>query len=202
MADSQLMIENAEVLFRNFAGLPSQYNPPGSRNFVVKLDRDVADAMIKDGWSVGTLKPRDEGDEPEPMVRVTVKYTNRLGQPVKRPPQIVMITSRGRNTIPEELVDTLDWVDIKQVDLVIRPFHWTMHEGTAMEKRGISAYLKSFYVTIEEDPLELKYADIPEIGAPARAIETATGNVIDVESWEIPTPKELEAGATPPWDED
>ena len=62
--------------------------------------------------------------------------------------------------LAEEDLEILDWVEIKNVDLVVRPYSWAFSG-----KSGVKAYLKSLYVTIHEDYLSLKYADIPEIGA-------------------------------------
>jgi hypothetical protein len=53
----------------------------------------------------------------------------------------------------------LDWVDIINVDLIVRPYAWTVNQ-----KSGVKAYLQSLYVTIEEDPLEIKYSDLSPHG--------------------------------------
>jgi hypothetical protein len=68
-----------------------------------------------------------------------------------------MITSRGRTHLDESSVETLDWVDILNVDLIVRPYEWNVNG-----RGGIKAYLQSLYVTIEEDPLEIKYSELEQ----------------------------------------
>ena len=161
-ADNTLLMEDARVIFRNFAGKEGKYNREGDRNFCVLLDADLAEVLERDGWNVKALRAREEGDPDQPYLQVSVSYKG-------RPPAIVMITSRGRTNIPEDQVEVLDWVDIRQVDLLINPYHWNVNG-----KGGVKAYLRSLYITINEDALELKYRDIPEIGYDApRAIESA-----------------------------
>jgi hypothetical protein len=75
-----------------------------------------------------------------------------------RPPNVVLINHKGRTTLPEDQIELLDWVDIKTVDLIINPYSWAVNGKT-----GISAYLKSLFVTIEEDELDLKYADLEDL---------------------------------------
>lgn len=167
-----ITFENARVLFRNFTGKEGQYNREGDRNFCLLLDEHTAAAMMRDGWNVKHLKPRDD-DPPAPYIQIAVSFKG-------RPPRVVVITSRGRTDLSEAEVEILDWVDIGQADMVIRPYHWSVNG-----KEGVKAYLKSLFITILEDDLEKKYADVPEIGAsePA-AIEGLA-------------PKELTSGQNP-----
>lgn len=145
--DNTVLMEGVRIIFRNFAGKEGQYNREGDRNFAVLLDDTVANAMAEDNWNIKWLKPRseEEGDVPQAYLPISVNFKG-------RPPRIVMITSRGRTNIDESQVETLDWVDIINVDLIVRPYEWTVNG-----KSGVKAYLQSIYVTIEEDPLEMKY---------------------------------------------
>lgn len=143
-------IEGARILFRNFSGEEGRYNAKGKRNFNVLLPEEVAKLMIADGWNVKYLMPREEGDEPQARLEVAVSFG-------KRPPRIVLITSRGKTNLGEDMVSLLDWADIENVDLIIRPYNWDVNG-----KQGIKAYVKSLYVTIREDELELKYLDVPD----------------------------------------
>lgn len=154
--DGTLVIEDARIIFRNFAGKEGMYNREGDMNFCVLLEPDLAEQMARDGWNIKTLKPREEGDDLQPYLQVAVSFK-------VRPPRIVMITSKGRTDLTENEIEILDWVDIKTVDLIVRPYEWAVGG-----KGGIKAYLKSLFVIIEEDFLELKYADV-EHALPARA---------------------------------
>lgn len=140
------MVENAQILFRNFEGREGPYNRAGDRSFAVVLSPELADELSKDGWNVKLLDPREEGDSSVPYIQVGVSFK-------VRPPRIVMLTSRARTNLDEETVGMLDWASFGNVDLICRAYEWTVGE-----KSGLKAYLQSFFVTIEEDALERKYA--------------------------------------------
>jgi hypothetical protein len=147
-----LTLEDRRIIFRNFSGKEGRYNAAGVRNFAVILTEEEGKLMEDDGWNVKWGKPREDEDPLPPFLKVNVKYGGKGA-----PPGIVLITSRGKTRIGEEEAQLVDWADIVKVDLIIRP--WSYEIG---ERSGISAYLKSIYVTIREDELELKYSDVPD----------------------------------------
>jgi hypothetical protein len=165
-----VVMEGRRILFRNFAGEPDKFNPSkGKRTFAVVLLPDEAEAMRADGWNVKTLPARTEEDEPLDILRVTVKMDGR------NPPRVILVSTKGKTALDEEMIKLLDWADIENVDMIVRPWSWSINGG-----EGVAAYLKSIYVTIREDELERKYMDVPDIGA---------GSVI------------VNEPSTPPWDE-
>lgn len=149
--DNTVLMEDVRIIFRNFAGKEGMYNREGDRNFAVLLDEDVASAMAQDGWNIKVLKVREEGEIPQAYLQVSVNFKG-------RPPRVVMVTSRGRTNLGEDEVELLDWADVRMVDLIVRPYEWAVNGKT-----GIKAYLKSIFVTIEEDALELKYNEIGDV---------------------------------------
>lgn len=151
-ADNTVIMEGVRIIFRNFAGKEGQYNREGDRNFAVLLDEKTASLMAEDGWNVKMLKPRGEEEDAVPQAYLPVAVNFR-----GRPPRIVLITSHNRTVLDEREVEMLDWVDILNVDLIVRPYEWTVND-----KSGIKAYLQSMYITIQEDPLEAKYAELDQ----------------------------------------
>jgi len=147
MSPKSVTIEGARIIFRNFEGKEGQYNAKGDRNFTVVIDdQRVAEQMMLDGWNVKVKEGREEGDPPEMHLSVAVSYKH-------RPPRIVTVTSSGRTNLDETTVEILDWADISNVDLIINAYEWDVNG-----KQGIKAYLKTMFVTIDEDDLERKYA--------------------------------------------
>jgi len=156
--DNSVMMEDVRIIHRNFKGAEGQYNREGDRNFSVLLDDHTAERLDTIGWNVKWFKLKEEGDLPQAFLPVTVNFKG-------RPPRVVMITSRGRTTLTEDEVEILDWADIQTADLIVRPYEWVVNGKT-----GIKAYLQSIFVTINEDPLELKYSSIDDV--PARGGRT------------------------------
>lgn len=145
--DKTFVIENAQIIWRNFRGEEGPFNKKGVRNFSVVLDLETAEQMLNDGWNVKYREPREPEDELMAHLPIAVRFDI-------RPPRIVIMPGPEgpRTQLNEDTVETLDWVDIKTADLFCRGHYWEVNG-----KSGTKAYLQSLFVTINEDPLERKY---------------------------------------------
>lgn len=145
-----VQLENVRIGFRNFEGREGMYNKEGDRSFAVFLDRQTAEAMAADGWNIKFPKERENAadpDEPErdPYLPVSVGFKQFAAN--------VFLISNGTPTrLGEDEVGMLDWAEIRNVDLVLRPYEWTVRNTS-----GVKAYLKAGYFTIESDKFAEKY---------------------------------------------
>lgn len=144
-----LIMENAKIIFRNFQGLESKFNREGNKNFCLLIeDGALADRLLHDGWNIKTLKPRDEDDEQKYYVQVAVSFD-------VMPPEVHMITKNNDTILDNESIGVLDSADIITADVSVRPYNWEVNG-----KSGIKGYLKTLYVTIEENEFADKYRDL------------------------------------------
>lgn len=143
-------IENAILMYPNFAGKESRYNRLGDRNFCVIIDDPkTAQSLSDEGWNIRIMKPREDGEEPRYYMQVSVNFN------FWRKPEIYLISRNGTKTLlDEESVAMLDYADILSCDLSIRPRIW---DDNGVER--IKAYLQEMYVQIRQSKFAAKYAE-------------------------------------------
>ena len=135
-----LQIDDAIIIYRNFAGEASQFNRAGDRNFSVLIeDEQIANELRDRGWNVKIKQAREEGDIPFMHLPVKVKFND-------RGPSVYLVSGSNRVKLDEETIGMLDNIDILGVDLDIRPFDWEVNG-----KAGRAAYLQSICVTQDVD---------------------------------------------------
>ena len=135
-----LQIDDARIIYRNFAGRGDKYNREGDRNFAVVIpDEETADELTNLGWNVKIKPPREDGDTPFMFLPVKVKFND-------RGPNVYLKTGNVQNKLDDESVGLLDNIDIIGVDLDIRPFDWDVNG-----KQGRTAYLQSIRVIQDVD---------------------------------------------------
>lgn len=167
----ELTLLGVKLQWRNFAGEERLFNEKGKRNFAIPMDMETALQLREIGWRVRDNEEKVlDGRAQELMFHldVTVKMDGKV------PPRIFMITKKWsekkqemipmRTLLDEEIVGLLDYAEFDNVDLILRPYNWKM-KGSG--KEGVTAYLKTLYATLHQDPLDEMYAHIPldtEIG--------------------------------------
>ena len=145
-----ITLHDVKLIFRNFSGEARRFNNAGDRNVTIVLTPAQSMMLRERGYNVKTLAPYREGDEPQDILKVNVSYRYQK-------PTVVTITSRSRVELDEDTVGILDYAFITKADISFRGSAWTMSNGDS----GVSAYLNSLYVTLEEDELAAEYAQMP-----------------------------------------
>lgn len=143
-----LQVNDTRIIYRNFRGEGSKFNREGDRNFAMIIPtQDLVDELISRGWNVKIKEPREEGEEPFMYLPIKVKFND-------RGPQIYLVTGDRTNRLDEDVVSMLDDIDIRSVDLDIRPYDWEVNGKT-----GRTAYLQAMEVTQEIDRFAARMAE-------------------------------------------
>ena len=148
----RLRLEDVQVIFKNFRGEKGQFNEEGNRNFSILIkDLGLAADLIGAGWALKPLANEEEGMIDAYHLPVKLNYASRF------PPRIYKVTMSTGNQLPldEKTIDMLDYLPIEYVDIIVNPYEWEVRG-----ERGIKAYLQTMYVVIEEDELDIKWANL------------------------------------------
>lgn len=152
----QLKLENARIIWPNFAGKKKEFNAEGDRNFNVYIDDPaLADELAKEGWNVKMKEGYEDGDPPFWILKVKVNYDS------KRPPRIYKINADGSNKVllDEGTVMLLDLLRIERADILVNASAWT---SKSLGMSGITPYVDTMYVVTEVNPLDEKWDSIAD----------------------------------------
>lgn len=150
-----LQIDDARIIFRNFAGRGDKFNREGDRNFAVKIpNMEIAEQLQNDlnedgvGWNIKIRDAREEGEDPFIFMKVKVKFND-------RGPAIYLQTGNNVNRLNEDTVHILDEIDIAEVNLDIRAF-----DSEINGKPFRAAYLQSIHVVqdLSQDRFAARFA--------------------------------------------
>lgn len=135
-----LQIDDANIIFPNFSGEPDKFNREGDRNFAIRFyDEDLVNELIDRGWNVRVKPPREEGDDPFMYLPVKIKFND-------RGPIVRLESGDNVRELNENTIGNLDNINIRTVDMDIRPYHWEVNG-----KQGCTAYLQNLYVVQDRD---------------------------------------------------
>ena len=119
--NGDLAVEHAVIIWTNFAGAPTRFNPAGGkRTFALVLTEDIANELKAEGWNVKFRDPKDPDDDPLIYTEIVVNMDSAY------PPSVVLYSEFGgrkkSNSLDAESIGELDRIEIDNVDLVIHPY--------------------------------------------------------------------------------
>lgn len=135
--DHKLLIEGAQIMrgiFRNFSGeKEGRYDQKGKRYFNMLIDDPgIAQKMRNDDWPVKILAPRDPEDEPQNIMKISMKPENRYF-----PCHVRTVCNGVLTTLDPEDYSLLDTAEIVCADLTLRIWEYNPGEFSAQLEEGI-----------------------------------------------------------------
>jgi hypothetical protein len=142
-----LRLDDARLIWRNFAGAQKRYNAEGLRNFHVVIDEETAQLLMKDGWNVKAHKSTEENGADWYTLKVSVRFDN-------YPPSIILKNGNVRTQLNESMLEILDWAEITSSKLMINGSRYETPTSS-----GVKAYLSRMVVSIAEQDFEFSGLD-------------------------------------------
>lgn len=143
--DGVVVLRDATIFFRNFAGRANEYNRAGDRNFCVSIpDEETANELSALGWNVKMrVNPKDPDDR-RFHLKVSVRFD------IFPPKVYIQHSNGGREFLDETMIGkAMDEASFSEVDISIRPYKWSVRDQS-----GIKAYLKEMRVKLAESDFE------------------------------------------------
>lgn len=145
--------EDAQIkwAFSHFDGRADTFNDEGDHNFTIIVPRERAMEMMEYGWAIRELEPREEGDEPEFILKVKISYRY-------DPPKIYLIKGDRKMRASEPDLADIRRDVTEQISVIITPSRWI--NGN---RSGVTAYVKELYAKVRQSRFSEMYADYEEI---------------------------------------
>ena len=134
----RLLVDDAKIIYKNFAGRGSDYNKEGDRNFSLVIPQEFVEGLLADGWNVKEKVSQSTGEKFYVMP-VTVRYFDENGDGC----DAVMKANGSKIILNPDTIGQLDRADIVRCDMDIRPYFWKYGN-----KSGKSAQLEVISVEI------------------------------------------------------
>jgi hypothetical protein len=141
-----LVLEDATLLFPNFAGIAKDYNVVGDRNACVIVSDELAGQLAAIGWNIRVGKSTDPDVLPGKFISFTVKIDSKF------PPRLWLIRYGRRPELmaPQEY-NILDFARFKSVSLKINQYVWQD------KPQKVSGFLEEGFFELMPDPLRDRY---------------------------------------------
>lgn len=144
-------IAGSYIRWKNFRGEKKisggrVVNDEGNRNFAIFFeDLDFAQKLSNDGWPIRFRDPREEGDDPQAILKVKVRYD-------KVPPRVMIVKGDGKfQELSEDMVGILDSMRIDSASVVLHPYNYASSDNSG--EWDVSVYCKALYVVPGNDPI-------------------------------------------------
>lgn len=140
MPNGDVIIEDARLLFKNFAGAKTRFNDAGKRNFNIVIDDpEVVQQMLDMGYNVRILGKREDDDEVTNVVKVNVNFDS------KWPPRVYEVVDNKKIPLDGESVGILDDAYLTNVDIVCS----TYRSGMGQFENRATLYLRELYASVD-----------------------------------------------------
>lgn len=148
--EDMVTIENTRLIFKNLSGRKSDFNEEGNRNACVVIPPEKLQEILDKGYYVKSYTSSDSQEEPLYYIKVKFKLDSDF------PPRVCIKNSKRMIELnvreDPDSIDQIDSSDIERIDIQFTPYDWVKGKNS-----GRSAYAKSLYVVLHEDPFWAKY---------------------------------------------
>lgn len=150
-------VPGKDIIFRNFSGGPTAFNPNNKdRTFgLVIEDEEFARTLEREGWKIKWFEPKNDGDERNAYLIVKVQF-----RPVV-PKVYIENQNKSHTRVTEDIVGTLDDADISNVRIALngRQVH-PQNGGNPYPK----PYVAEMVITLAPSIFGIDYSDSGDDG--------------------------------------